>query len=193
MKIIVWCLSFFVILFLVSLLLVCVFLGNVGFGGFQQNFINQFLNMIDEVICEGMFVVLVLVFMFNKSVMDFFSYLYWVIFKNKDVFGIVYMQVFVNNDLEKIKEVVYLWDFFEVNIVLLGIYLLFGGIDYKIDSIFVQIKVLKGQLVVSLFGLVNLFVVLYCWFVKENYWCDVFYVDKIYIQNVCSVVYMVFG
>ncbi|WP_216822775.1 hypothetical protein, partial [Klebsiella oxytoca] len=128
----------------------------------------------------GMSVVLVPALMPNKSVTDLSSYSHRVIFKNKDVPGIAYMQAFANNDLEKIKEAVYLWDFLEVNIVPPGTYLLSGGIDYKIDSTLAQIKAPKGQPAASSLGSVNLSAVLYRRFVKENYWRDASYADKTY-------------
>lgn len=149
--------------------------------------------MIDEATREGMSVVLVPALMPNKSVTDLSSYSHRVIFKNKDVPGIAYMQAFANNDLEKIKEAVYLWDFLEVNIVPPGTYLLSGGIDYKIDSTLAQIKAPKGQPAASPLGSVNLSAVLYRRFVKENYWRDASYADKTYTQNVCSAVHMASG
>ena len=101
------------------------------------------------------------------------------------------MQAFANNDLEKIKEAVYLWDF-EVNIVPPGTYLPSGGIDYKIDSTLAQIKA-PGQPAASPLGSVNLSAVLYRRFVKENYWRDASYADKTYTQNVRSAVHMASG
>lgn len=144
MKTIARRLSPFAILLPASLLSACASLGNAGLGGSQQNPTNQLLNMIDEATREGMSVVLVPALMPNKSVTDLSSYSHRVIFKNKDVPGIAYMQAFANNDLEKIKEAVYLWDFLEVNIVPPGTYLLSGGIDYKIDSTLAQIKAPKA-------------------------------------------------
>ncbi len=114
MKTIARRLSPFAILLPASLLSACASLGNAGLGGSQQNPTNQLLNMIDEATREGMSVVLVPALMPNKSVTDLSSYSHRVIFKNKDVPGIAYMQAFANNDLEKIKEAVYLWDFLEV-------------------------------------------------------------------------------
>lgn len=169
MKTIARRLSPFAILLPTSLLSACASLGNAGLGGSQQNPTNQLLNMIDEATREGMSVVLVPALMPNKSVTDLSSYSHRVIFKNKDVPGIAYMQAFANNDLEKIKEAVYLWDFLEVNIVPPGTYLLSGGIDYKIDSTLAQIKAPKGQPAASPLGSVNLSAVLYRRFVKENY------------------------
>lgn len=186
MKTIARRLSPFAILLPASLLSACASLGNAGLGGSQQNPTNQLLNMIDEATREGMSVVLVPALMPNKSVTDLSSYSHRVIFKNKDVPGIAYMQAFANNDLEKIKEAVYLWDFLEVNIVPPGTYLLSGGIDYKIDSTLAQIKAPKGQPAASPLGSVNLSAVLYRRFVKENYWRDASYADKTYTQNVCS-------
>ncbi|MGC3188653.1 hypothetical protein ACPTJH_29820, partial [Pseudomonas aeruginosa] len=84
--------------------------------------------------------------------------------------GIAYMQAFANNDREKIKEAVYLWDFLEVNIDPPGTYLLSGGIDYKIDSTLAQFKAPKGQPAASPLGSVNQSAVLYRRFVKEYYW-----------------------
>ncbi|EPM1620505.1 hypothetical protein L4P92_001662 [Pseudomonas aeruginosa] len=193
MKTIARRLSPFAILLPASLLSACASLGNAGLGGSQQNPTNQLLNMIDEATREGMSVVLVPALMPNKSVTDLSSYSHRVIFKNKDVSGIAYMQAFANNDLEKIKEAVYLWDFLEVNIVPPGTYLLSGGIDYKIDSTLAQIKAPKGQPAASPLGSVNLSAVLYRRFVKENYWRDASYADKTYTQNVCSAVHMASG
>ncbi len=193
MKTIARRLSPFAILLPASLLSACASLGNAGLGGSHQNPTNQLLNMIDEATREGMSVVLVPALMPNKSVTDLSSYSHRVIFKNKDVPGIAYMQAFANNDLEKIKEAVYLWDFLEVNIVPPGTYLLSGGIDYKIDSTLAQIKAPKGQPAASPLGSVNLSAVLYRRFVKENYWRDASYADKTYTQNVCSAVRMASG
>ena len=104
MKTIARRLSPFAILLPASLLSACASLGNAGLGGSQQNPTNQLLNMIDEATREGMSVVLVPALMPNKSVTDLSSYSHRVIFKNKDVPGIAYMQAFANNDLERSRK-----------------------------------------------------------------------------------------
>ncbi|HBO7422767.1 MULTISPECIES: hypothetical protein [Pseudomonas aeruginosa group] len=171
----------------------CAPLGGTGLGSPQRNPTNQLLDMLDEATREGMSVVLVPALMPNKSVTDLSSYSHRVIFKNKDVPGIAYMQAFANNDLEKIKDAVYLWDFLEVNIVPPGTYLLSGGIDYRIDSTLAQVEAPKGQPKASPQGLVNLSAVLYRTFVKENYWRDAAYADNTYTQNVCNAVHVASG
>ncbi len=192
MKTIARRLSPFAILLPASLLSACASLGNAGLGGSQQNPTNQLLNMIDEATREGMSVVLVPALMPNKSVTDLSSYSHRVIFKNKDVPGIAYMQAFANNDLEKIKEAVYLWDFLEVNIVPPGTYLLSGGSTTRSTAPLPRSR-RQGQPAASPLGSVNLSAVLYRRFVKENYWRDASYADKTYTQNVCSAVHMASG
>lgn len=104
MKTIARRLSPFAILLPASLLSACASLGNAGLGGSQQNPTNQLLNMIDEATREGMSVVLVPALMPNKSVTDLSSYSHRVIFKNKDVPGIAYMQAFANNDWRRSRK-----------------------------------------------------------------------------------------
>ncbi len=175
-----------------SLLAACASIGGPASPA-QQNPTSKLLDMLDQATREGMSVVLVPTLMPNKSVTDLSSYSHRVIFKNKDMPGIAYMQAFANNDLEKIKDAVYLWDFLEVNIIPPGTYLLSGGIDYKIDSTLADIKAPKGQPGATPLGAVNLSAVLYRRFVKEEYWRDASYADRTYSQNVCSAVHMASG
>lgn len=176
------------------LLSACAPLGSSGLNGSAtQDPTNQLLEIIDGATLDGMSVVLVPALMPNKSVTDLSSYSHRVIFSNKNLPGQGYMQSFANNDLEKIKETVFLWDFLEVHIVPPGTYLMTGGIDYKIDSSLDEVGAAKGKPSSSARGSVNLSAVLYRQFVKENYWRDASYADKTHSQKVCSTVHVASG
>lgn len=184
----------FAVLGAATLLTACVPLGNSGINGnAMQDPTNQLLDIIDGATRDGMSVVLVPALMPNKSVTDLSSYSHRVIFKNKNQPDKGYMQAFANNDLEKIKETVFLWDFLEVHIVPPGTYLMSGGIDYKIDSSLAQVGAAKGQPKASGRGMVNLSAVLYRQFLKEKYWRSETYQDKTNSQNVCSTVHVASG
>ncbi|ROM29019.1 hypothetical protein BK645_08585 [Pseudomonas protegens] len=178
----------------VTLLSACAPLGSSDLNGSAtQNPTNQLLEIIDGATRDGMSVVLVPALMPNKSVTDLSSYSHRVIFSNKDQPGQGYMQSFANNDLEKIKETVFLWDFLEVHIVPPGTYLMSGGIDYRIDSSLAQVGAAKGQPTSSARGSVDMSAVLYRQFVKEQYWRDASYADTTHTQNVCSTVHVASG